>query len=402
MLGRDRKATPTIRLDSRLPGEASDRTLLKLEYLSLAEIFQSPELLEPPTPLIPYLAYEGRVTLLAAAPKAGKSTILSQAVSAYSTGEPFLGQPVGDAGLTLWYTIDEPLADTARRFAAFNAKPDVIVVCALPPSAKEMSSAVREYDARVVVVDVLGELMAAANLENDRDALPMAAFLRPYVDVARASGAALVLLHHTNKAGEYRGTTQLGGSVDGILTLRSRSFAHDAIPDVETDSEDGMRTLEGRTRWGRVFQRLSFDGVRYGVKDAPLPLNVRALRAYSEGHATSATQLSQSLGVRKGEALKVTQKLVEQDCLKRDGKRVVITATGAALLTAGPVPHKGSANECRPHPETNVRPLQICGTAGNRVGTDTEPAQEPTPHKTVPGNGMVQKPGTVSIERAAL
>jgi len=44
---------------------------------SLAELLADPDALNPPEPVIPRLAYRGRVTLLAAREKAGKSTVFT-------------------------------------------------------------------------------------------------------------------------------------------------------------------------------------------------------------------------------------------------------------------------------------------------------------------------------------
>ena len=73
---------------------------------TLAEWLTDPGALEPPPMIIPYLALAGRVTLLAAKEKVGKSTFMGQCVAAFSQGAEFLGQPCGP-GKVLWYALDE-------------------------------------------------------------------------------------------------------------------------------------------------------------------------------------------------------------------------------------------------------------------------------------------------------
>jgi RecA-family ATPase len=70
-------------------------------YYQLRDLLQRPELLHPPPVVVPRLAWEGRITLLAAPEKPGKSTLLGQAVAAVAQGHDFLGDPV-EQGVTLW------------------------------------------------------------------------------------------------------------------------------------------------------------------------------------------------------------------------------------------------------------------------------------------------------------
>lgn len=352
----------------------------QLEYRTLATILLDPTLLEPPTPEIPFLAYAERVTLLAAREKAGKSTLLSQAVSCYTTGTPFLGHAGAVPGRVLWYSIDEPLSDTVRRFHQFGADAERVVLCTAAPTAAEMAAAIQTHNANIIIVDTLGELMAAsATLVNDRDAMPMAAFLRPYINVARESGSALVLLYHTGKSGrEYRGTTAIGAAVDAVLKLRPLNTDLNATPGEEGELEDGRRILEGRTRWGRVCERLAFDGERYSIGNAPLPLAVRALRAYSVGDANSASRLAGALGIRKDTAMDTTRRLVADGLVRRDGKNVVVTAVGEQKLTGGAPPQSGSSGTGS-HDTT-----RRAGTGGGGNGTHLEPTSEPLIRVSVP------------------
>ena len=71
-------------------------------YYQLRDLLQRPELLHPPPVVVPRLAWEGRITLLAAPEKPGKSTLLGQAVAAVAQGHDFLGDPPVEQGVTLW------------------------------------------------------------------------------------------------------------------------------------------------------------------------------------------------------------------------------------------------------------------------------------------------------------
>ncbi|MGI8548291.1 MAG: AAA family ATPase [Gemmatimonadaceae bacterium] len=357
---------------------------------SLRELLARPELLEPPPAIVPDIAYAGRVTLLSAREKAGKSTLTGQAAAALSTGGEFLGTHLETARV-LWYPIDEPLGDTVRRFQQYGGNPDGLTIQPERPTAVEMRSEILATGAALVVIDTLAELWTG-RIESDRDANEVAAFFRPYVNVARETGAAIVVLHHTTKDGaEYRGSVQLGASVDIVLTLKRPQQPTEASArggEVEEDEDDGRRTLRGKGRGVNVNMRLHFDGALYSIGDKPMPLRARIMADLARDPA-SGTELSDRMHVRKETVLFELRDLTREDLVESVLKRYQLTGKGRATLqspvttyAASPVPTTGS----RPPIETpsgtgagtgDNRPvlsLNDSGTGpelvGNRVGTD--------------------------------
>jgi hypothetical protein len=79
----------------------------------LADILASPNALRPPEPVVPRIAWAGRVTLLAAREKLGKTTLAAAAAAAVSTGSPWLNERV-TPGDVLWTRIG-CLSWSARR-----------------------------------------------------------------------------------------------------------------------------------------------------------------------------------------------------------------------------------------------------------------------------------------------
>src|SRR5687767_12004067 len=73
-----------------VPKESRRPTRSLPKFWTLRALLGDPSLLEPPTPLIQNLAYSGRTTLLAGQDKAGKSTLMTQAVAALTSGGEFL------------------------------------------------------------------------------------------------------------------------------------------------------------------------------------------------------------------------------------------------------------------------------------------------------------------------
>jgi len=303
----------------------------------IAEYFERPELLAAPVAIVPRLLYPGRVMMLSAREKVGKSTLLAQACAALTVGGEFLGDKLKPA-VVLWYAIDELLDDTVRRFKTYGVHPDRLAICEVPPTALEMQAHIEETDAAVVVVDTLTELWGGRKIDENQ-ASEVAPRIRPYIDVARSLKVALGLLHHTSRGGvEYRGSVHLGAAVDIIVTLRPVKLptAQDPEPDDPT-REDSRRLLIGKGRGVHFHERLSFDRGRYVLGEAVPSLRGRILKLLLN-EPESATSTAAALRVRK-ETIVEEFRLLDQEAIVRrtaDGKKYELTPGGR--LSAAAVP----------------------------------------------------------------
>src|SRR4051812_25717502 len=89
---------------------ASGAAVMAVKLHHLEDLLADPSLLEPPPVVVPRLAWAGRLSLLAAPEKHGKSTLVGQAIAAKAAGADFLGEAT-TPGTTLWLGLDEPLND---------------------------------------------------------------------------------------------------------------------------------------------------------------------------------------------------------------------------------------------------------------------------------------------------
>ncbi len=301
---------------------------------SLGELLANPALTQPPPPIIPSLVYEGRVTLLSGREKSGKSTLAGQAFAALSAGSAFLDYQLGKRR-TLWFALDEPLGDLVRRARDYGADhADFWISDVRPESPARLAELIHRYDANAVVVDTLSDLWSGF-VKNEKEATEVGPFMRPYVQVARDTGAGLLLLHHLPKAlgSYYRGSTALGASVD-ILARLSPPRSQGADEEEDEADDDGRRVLTVKGRGGIAGSyALSFDGVRYSRGDAPLPMRHRVLSVLSLG-PMSSNALVGSMGKRKGDVLAQVRELkgsglIEQASIKAP---LIITPDGMRYL----------------------------------------------------------------------
>lgn len=338
---------------------------------------ENEELLRPPPIVLPSLLHEGRATLLSGREKIGKTTLVAGAVSNASRGEDVLGATTREAITTLWFAIDEPVADTVRRFAALGADPDRIMINDAPRSVPDLMTALaRDLTTypiiRAVVIDTFSRVLASSGIDpnSSREVEPVVARL---VDFIHGQRAGMVLLYHTGKSGrEYRGSTAIGASVDDIVTLRRRG--HDDEDDFEDESsDDGRRLLvqEGRNLRGRV--QLACVGGVYKIFDDAHPPRDRVLEALIEhGSAGSRTELVRLAGVQKKKGLSAIAELIVEGAIVERG-------TGKLV--------PGSASSPR-FPERRTAPEPASGTV--RMAPSLTGSRFRNPHPTEAGTGARQ------------
>jgi hypothetical protein len=75
-----------------------------------------------------------------------------------------------------------------------------------------------ETKARFVVIDAMMDVIPGADENSVKDVAPVIKALKHIADVTKA---AIVLIHHANKAGGYRGSTAIKGGVDLMLEVKS-------------------------------------------------------------------------------------------------------------------------------------------------------------------------------------
>jgi hypothetical protein len=288
---------------------------------------EDPELLRPPEIVIPHLAVEGRVSLLSGREKIGKSTLVAGAVTAASRGDEVLGVRLADPVRTLWYALDEPVADAVRRFSALGADPEGIVINAEPRTFCDLMVALERDleafdDVAVVVVDTFSRVLAVSGVDpnSSREVEPVIAKL---VDLFHRQNVSANLLYHTGKGGkEYRGSTAIGATVDEVLTLRKRGQS-DEDDFVEDDSDDGRRLLvqDGRNLRGRV--QLAFRDGAYNLYEetaAPRDRIMQTIRDH--GTVVGRAELVKLSGVRKSAGLKVIGELISSGAIIETGRQL--------------------------------------------------------------------------------
>lgn len=288
--------------------EAVTRDAAALGVRSLLDILADPTALEPPEPVVPRLAWAGRVTLLAAREKAGKSTLATAAAASVSHGASFLGEPC-PRGKVLWIALEEHTADLATRFVHFQADAEqVFVLDRLNDPLADVAAAVEQVRPRLVVLDTLPALAALVGESpepgSSTDWTPiMSALTRP----ARDFDAAMLILHHARKSdGQYRDSTAIGANVDMILEM--------------TEGDDGVRKIKARGRWDVGDYAVRLAGAQFELVSGELSIDAQILLYVERNPECSTRDVRANVkGKRANEIDAAIRRLLEAGALVNVG-----------------------------------------------------------------------------------
>jgi hypothetical protein len=195
---------------------------------SLLDLYSEPQ--EAVAWLVSDLLPTGGISLLAARPKVGKSTLARQLSACVASGLPFLGRDCAQ-GVVAYLALEEKRAaitDHFRRMEVPSDAPIFIHTGAAPIADPEklLRTVIAECAAKLVVIDPLQHFLRVEDISNYSE---VSNGIAAIIEVARSTGTHILVTHHTNKAdsgqGEERallGSTALFGGVDTLLMM-SRS-----------------------------------------------------------------------------------------------------------------------------------------------------------------------------------
>lgn len=89
-----------------------------------------------------------------------------------------------------------------------------------PNDIGELYNLIINTKARLVIIDALADVMPGRDENAVKDVQPIFLSLRR---IAEETQAAMVIIHHANKGGNYRGSTAIKGAVDLLLSVESKT-----------------------------------------------------------------------------------------------------------------------------------------------------------------------------------
>jgi predicted ATP-dependent serine protease len=236
------------------------------------------ETAEAPDWLIHHLLPRGTLGLLVAYPKVGKSTLASQLAVAVAQGRDFLGRPTKQGGV-LYVVAEERRDDVMRRLRHFGmADTDPIWLWTETVKDTEtdrslMSKFVADKTIALIIIDTWASyLMIQEETNNSQVTLRM----KPYVDMAHASGVVVLFVHHERKNREEGNdgaqAIRGGGAILGLADLALQ---------LQRDGNSTGRKLKivGRYPDVPLELKLAYEEEGYVSLGTPEEASVKALRA---------------------------------------------------------------------------------------------------------------------------
>lgn len=99
-----------------------------------------------------------------------------------------------------------------------------------PEDINMLQALIKQTGARLVVIDSMIDVIPGADENSSKDLQPG---LMALSKLAKVEGCAVIVIHHTNKAGGYRGTSAIKAAIDGLYMLESKNGS----PVVEVTTE---------------------------------------------------------------------------------------------------------------------------------------------------------------------
>lgn len=207
------------------------------------------------------------LTILAGAPKLGKSWMALNIAVAVAGGEPAFGTVPCETGDVLYLALEDNERRLRSRLLAMGCQeaPDRLTLCTRWPTLADGAvEQIEEWAASVpkptlVVIDVLAKVREAAS---GRDTAYDADYrtLTALQELAGARNIAIVVIHHTRKQesddpfDSVSGTRGLTGAADTVLVLKK-------------EHANGRTVLYGRGRdLAEIETVFEFDGGRWSVR----------------------------------------------------------------------------------------------------------------------------------------
>ncbi len=221
---------------------------------------------ETPPCVLAGLAWSGRLSIVAGPPKAGKSTMIAQAIGCRLSGEAFAGQCVPRAGSVAIVT-EEPLGLLAQRLRAYglnDTHAGAVWVAAPGHGVDRVFAAVGRFCPAVLIVDSFTPWALAAGA----DSLSDPAGMRRVMDALRAvadAGSGVLVVHHGRRSdGELADSRDLSAAVDQVISFDAVDEVGERCP-LRNSSH---RRLSYLGRWPQDVVRLEYSGTRYRLGEA--------------------------------------------------------------------------------------------------------------------------------------
>lgn len=318
------KATPTLTLEEleRLEGthkQKSSDSERGLPLTRLGDLLAEPE--EDVSWLVEERLPSGGLSIMAAKPKAGKSTTARCLALAVAQGKDWLGFRTHQ-GPVFYLALEEKRAEVRRHFEAMGATGDDPLYVFIEPSPADGLAQLRKAaEMHKPVLIVVDPLFRFVRVKDGNDYAQVTQALEPLLTLARQTGSHVLLVHHSSKKGSgdgdgILGSTAIFGSVDTALLLK-RSEKYRTLSSIQRygeDLEEVTLTLDPDTRMvsaGPSRREADTAEVRQAI--------LEYLGSLGEGERVAESEINAKVEGRTTVKTRALRALVEEQKIIRNG-----------------------------------------------------------------------------------
>jgi len=175
----------------------------------------------------PYIPF-GKLTIIQGNPGEGKTYFAMRLAAACTNRKPLPGMETIEPFNIIYQTAEDGLGDTVKpRLMEADADLERVLVIddrdtPLTLADERIARAIRENNARLVIIDPVQAFLGAdVDMNRANEVRPI---FRSLGDIAQATGCAIVLIGHLNKAAGTQSTYRGLGSIDITAAVRSLLF----------------------------------------------------------------------------------------------------------------------------------------------------------------------------------
>ena len=231
----------------------------RYEILTAASFFEPQE---PINWIIDGLISAGSVSVFFGEAGCGKTWALLDMAVCAANGAPWLGMAT-TAGHVLIIDEESGRRRLSRRMGevlrGHDCGPDTPISAVSlaafdlgkPNDIGELYNLIISTGARVVIVDALADVMPGRDENAVKDTAPIFLTLRK---IAEETQCAIIVIHHSNKTGGYRGSSAIKGAIDLLLSVEKKNESNNMI----------FKTEKARdTTAGAFSATMNFDGGKF-------------------------------------------------------------------------------------------------------------------------------------------
>lgn len=229
-----------------------DPTIVKKIYNDPIHLVHIGTLLEKKIQTVDWIVQDllpgGGLSIVAASPKTGKSTLARQLALSVARGQPFLGRST-QQGHVFYFALEERERVVQKHFLDMGStgEEDIKIHSGLinsPQAMEKFCCVVKEEKPALVIVDPIAHL---STIRDFNDYGSVIAALSPFISLAQDTGSHFCLLHHNRKGNNITidsvlGSAALSGSVDTIVLL-SYKESYRTIKTRQREGEDLGETI---------------------------------------------------------------------------------------------------------------------------------------------------------------